>query len=337
VTALERSLGRVAAAVVEDVITTERFRVRFRAVVNATGPCVDLVRALEDASAAPLVRLSKGIHAVTPLAGEWQAGLALVDDSGTAIAIPWQGMLLLGATDTPHEANPTQLSVAPAEVKQLLERFANVLPREQLQADRVVYTFAGLRALPHGDVTTERARRRHIVAIGSGGMVSVAGGKLTTHCLIAMDALRHLPTELRLRRRAPRRELLGNPCSKTTEALLHTRLDADIATHMIRLYGEDAKRVAAYRHAPKALDRINPHGPDIWAQVDYAVDQESALSVADILERRTTLAVRGLASKRIVDAVRERLGNTRRSVDTPMTRAATARPRRSSVGSASLY
>src|SRR5207248_6038271 len=95
---LERELGRVAAAVLEDVVTCERLRVRFRAVVNATGPWVDFVRNLEDTNSAPLVRLSKGVHVVVPLVGEWQAGLALFDDSGTAFAIPGKGMLL-GASD----------------------------------------------------------------------------------------------------------------------------------------------------------------------------------------------------------------------------------------------
>src|SRR5437764_9032738 len=66
-----------------------------------------LVRGLERTSALPLVRLSVGVHVVVPLIGDWRAGLALFDDCSTAIAIPWQRMLLIGATDTPcEEAEP---------------------------------------------------------------------------------------------------------------------------------------------------------------------------------------------------------------------------------------
>jgi glycerol-3-phosphate dehydrogenase len=305
---LEHELGRTAAAVVEDVVTSERLRMTFRAVVNATGPWVDLVRALQHPGCPALVRLSKGVHAVLPLVGEWRAGLALFDDSATAIAIPWQGMLLLGATDTAYEASPARLAVDPTDLASLLNRFREVLPSEQLLADQVVHTFAGLRVLRRGEVATERAPRRHVVAVGPGGMVSIAGGKLTAHRLIALEALRHLPAEVRPRRRAPRDEPLGYPCSSTTESILSARLDPDVATHLGRLYGEEARRVVAYaEHVPDALDRIDGRGPDIWAQVDFARGEESALTVADIVARRTTLAVRGLASAPVVDAVRQRL------------------------------
>jgi glycerol-3-phosphate dehydrogenase len=142
-------------------------------------------------------------------------------------------------------------------------------------------------------------------------MVSIAGGKLTTHRLIAMEALRRLPVDARPRRRAARNEPLAARCSTATESFLRTRVDGDAATHLARLYGEEARRVAAYHErAPDALTRIDPRGPDIWAQVDFARDEESALMAADVVARRTTLAVRGLASKAVVDAVRERLGKT---------------------------
>jgi glycerol-3-phosphate dehydrogenase len=308
---LERKLGRTTAAVVEDVVTSERLRMTFRAVVNATGPWVDRLRALEDPGCTPLVHLTKGVHVVLPLVGAWRAGLALFDDSATAIAIPWQGMLLVGATDTPYEASPARLAVDPTDVTSLLNRFRDVLPSEQLLADRVVHTFAGLRVLPRREVATERATRRHVVAVAPGGMVSIAGGKLTAHRLIALEALRHLAAEVRPRRRAPSDEPLGYRCSSTTESILSTRLDRDAATHLGRLYGEEARRVVAYaEHVPDALDRIDGRGPDIWAQVELARDEESALTVADVVARRTTLAVRGLASAHVIDAVRERLAGS---------------------------
>ena len=76
-------------------------------------------------------------------------------------------------------------------------------------------------------------------------------------------------------------------------------------------------RVARYGdEASDALERIDPHGPDIWAQVDFARDEESALTVDDVLSRRTTLAVRGLASGQVSEAVRHRLG-ARSLADTP--------------------
>jgi glycerol-3-phosphate dehydrogenase len=305
---LEHRHGRLCGAFVEDEATGERLRVSSRAVVNATGPWLDFVRRLEDPGAEPLVRLSKGVHVVVELLGDCRTGLALFDDSGTAIAIPWEGMLLLGTTDTPYESPPGCHEIGDAEAGQVLGRFGNVLQPEQLLGTGVVHAFSGFRVLARGDRSTARARRRHVVAIGSGGMVSVAGGKLTAHRLIAMDALRLLPSEVRTRRRAPRDTRLGQPCTDQTASLLRDRLDAGTAAHLIRLYGDEARRVLAYaEHVPDALERIDPKEPDVWAQVDYARDEEWAMTEADIVERRTTLAVRGLASPAARQAIRERL------------------------------
>jgi glycerol-3-phosphate dehydrogenase len=307
---LECVRGRIAAALVEDALTGERLQLRCRALVNATGPWLDELRKLEDAHATPLVRLSKGVHVILPLLGDWQSGLALFDDSATTIAVPWQGMLLLGATDTPYEASVARLRVTSGDVQELLDRFADVLPRDQLRAGRVVHSFVGLRVLARGDNTTAREPRRHVLSVGPAGMVSIAGGKLTTHRLIASDALRHLPTEVRPRRRHARNEPLGYRCSRATEAFLRTRLDHAATGHLARLYGEAARSVIAYAdRSSDALERIHPDGPDLWAQVDFARDQEWALTVADVIERRTTVAVRGLTSERVVGAVGKRLAS----------------------------
>ena len=324
----ESRSARIAAAVVEDVSTGEQLRVSFRTVVNATGPYVDVVRALEQPGAPRLVRLSVGVHVVLPLIGEWRSGLALFDDASTTIAIPWQGMLLVGATDTPHDDAPGPTVADPADIAELLGRFADLLPREHLLPGRAVHSFVGFRALPLGTVATPRASRRHVVAVGSGGVVSIAGGKLTAHRLIAMDALRNLPADVRPRRRRPLAEPLGHACSRAGESLLRARLDPDVAGHLIQLYGADAPRVAAYGDPDsRALDRIDSRGPDIWAQVDFARDEEWALTVDDIVARRTTLAVRGLASADVRDAVLNRLRSTREGQ--PLPRLDGVFPRRS--------
>jgi glycerol-3-phosphate dehydrogenase len=196
-------------------------------------------------------------------------------------------------------------------VRQLLDRFADVLPRDQLRTGCVVHSTVGPRVLARGTTATARAERRHVLSVGPAGMVSIAGGKLTTHRLIAMDALRHLPAEVRPHRLAARSNALGSRCSRATETLLRRRVDPETTMHLVRLYGEAARSVIAYDDlVSDALERIHPGGPDVWAQVDFARDHEWALNVSDIVERRTTLAVRGLTSKPVVDAVRERLASS---------------------------
>jgi glycerol-3-phosphate dehydrogenase len=165
---------------------------------------------------------------------------------------------------------------------------------ELLDRNRVSSAFAGLRALPFGDGDTGLLPREHVVSTGPGGMISVAGGKLTTHRLIAVDVLRRLPTELRPHRLRPSAEPLpGSGPVRRAGAL--AELDDDVAEHLLGLYGSDVGRVLDYgAAAPGALERIDPAGPDVWAQVAFAVHHEWARTEEDVVRRRTTLALRGL-------------------------------------------
>jgi glycerol-3-phosphate dehydrogenase len=297
--AIER-VRSMSAITVVDGTTGEHLTVRSRAVINASGPWVDRVRLLEDPRARPLTRLSKGVHAVLPLPDGWQAGLALFDDSRSAFAVPWQGMLLLGATDTPVGDDALDAPRADEDVAMLLGGFREVLP--DLRADRVVSSFAGFRVLAPGRAGTSRASRRHVIDVGPGGTVSIAGGKLTNHRAIALDALANLPPEVRPSRLRLSADPLPGALHARAHATVKRRVDARTAAHLLGLYGGEAVRVLAFAETePNALEPIHRDGPDIWAQAHFAVDEEMAVKAEDIAARRTTLGLRGLASAQVLD------------------------------------
>jgi glycerol-3-phosphate dehydrogenase len=289
---LEQSGGRVEGALLESADDGARVSVRARTVVNATGPWVDEVRALEDPARAPLVRLSKGTHLVLSLDDEWETGVASSRDGRrTRFAVPYHGMLLLGVTDTSHDGAPGDVAPTSGDVDELLEDASHFVAPELLGADRVRHAFAGLRVLPLSEGDTCDLPREHLISTGSAGMISVAGGKLTTHRLIAIDVLRRLPPELRPRRLHPNDEPLPGGSEVSPDGPL-AELDRDVANHLVGLYGSDATALLAYGDAE--LERIDPAGPDVWAQVSFAVEHEWALSTDDVVQRRTTLALRGL-------------------------------------------
>jgi glycerol-3-phosphate dehydrogenase len=305
--AIERGRGLSAVTVV-DGVSGEQLTARSRAVVNACGPWVDRVRLLEDPGARPLTRLSKGVHAVLPLPDGWRAGVALFDDSRSAFAVPWQGMLLIGATDTPVENDAADAAPAPDEVETLLGWFRDVLPG--LRTDRVVSSFAGLRVLAPGRAGTARASRRHVIDVGPGGTVSIAGGKLTNHRVIALDALANLPREVRPRRLRASADPLPGARQAGAGRALERRVDKRTAAHLLTLYGGEAVRVLSYADTePAALDPIHAGGPDIWAQAHFAVDEEMAVRAEDIASRRTTLGLRGLASAQVLGELDRLIGS----------------------------
>lgn len=292
VLALEEVRGRVAGAVLlggpgEGLVT-----LRCRAAVNATGPWVDHVRRLEDSRAAPSVRLSKGVHVVLPASGTWRAALALWDEQRSVVAVPWHGMVVVGATDTPYEGDPGCVHADDEDVATLLAAARHILPARVAARGEVRFTFAGLRVLPPGGGKTSRASRDHVTTVGPAGMVSVAGGKLTMHRPIARSVVRLLPPEVRPRRTPTWDEPLT--ASSRREEELASLVDGDTLRHLRSLYGAEAAELARYREMPDAFERVHPDGPDVWAQAHRAVEREWALTAEDIARRRTTIAVRGL-------------------------------------------
>lgn len=288
-------------AVMIDAGPDGRLDLRARHVINAAGPWVDHVRRLDDPGAEPLVRLSKGVHLLLPIEGDWKAGVALPLPGGrVALGIPWQGMLMLGTTDTLFDGDPSRVEVTQADVSAVLEEASGFLDPELLRPDRIRCQIAGLRALPIADGDTATARRGHLVHTGRNGLISVAGGKLTTHRLIAVDALRRVPDH--------RLEVLAPCCSQlpgtgwSPQFETFNRVAPETADHLERLYGDEAVHVLDIgARIPGGFARMHPGGPDIWAQAAYAVESEWACGVEDIARRRTTLSVRGLLTNAIAE------------------------------------
>lgn len=299
VTALEFGRGAVAARVDANGETHE---LRAAQVVNAAGPWVDQVRQMEEAAARPIARLSKGVHLILPAEPGWEAALTTPIAGGrVAFALPWEGMLMLGTTDTEFEGDPTALRVEEADVAQVMREAAISLPAEMLRSERVVHSFAGLRVLPIGDGKTADARREHLVSKGKLGMISVAGGKLTTHRRIAVDVLRRVDGFADLRVSEQPLPGAGRSPARPPD------IEPETWDHLVHFYGSEADRLIALRETvPNALDRIHPDGPDIWAQVHHAATEEWATTVADVTHGRTNLVIRGLATAAIgatIDAV----------------------------------
>src|ERR1700687_3462367 len=167
VVGFDRPSGRLAAAFIQGREGEAAVEVRFRFVINAAGPWVDRIRQLEDPVCEPMARLSKGVHLLVDPQAEWKAGVVVPMEGGrVAMALPWQGMLMLGTTDTDFEGDPSSCAVNTSDIAQVLEEASVGLPGEQVRADLVRYSFAGLRVPPLGAGSTCRAHREHLVRPG---------------------------------------------------------------------------------------------------------------------------------------------------------------------------
>jgi glycerol-3-phosphate dehydrogenase len=282
--------------------------VRCRSVVNATGPWLDLIRKLEDSDCEPIARLSKGIHVVLTPDEKWRAAVAVsLDDGQHLYAVPCDDRILLGTTEQEYDGDPASVAAEPEDVSYLLQRAEQFLRPEMLHRERVVSAFAGLRVLPRGEGPALHASRDHLSRVGPGGMVSVAGGKLTTHRRIALDALRQLPHSVRPRRLSLSEVPLPGAFPAPTEDL-RSCLDNSTVDHLLHLYGSETSELLGYgKENDNALEKITPGAPDIWAQVSHAVRDEWASTAEDIIYRRTTLGIRGFDTPEIRRKISEAL------------------------------
>jgi glycerol-3-phosphate dehydrogenase len=278
--------------------------VRARSVVNASGPWLDRVRRLEDPHAQRSIRLSKGVHVVVDLQTPWSGALTIPHDKvRVTFAVPWHGMLLLGTTDTLYDGEPDEASCDEQDIEEVLGEASVALNPELVSRDRARVAYAGLRVLPVSDSETASARRETVYSRGPSGMLSVAGGKLTTYRHIALDVLAHLRADLGLHRidRRPR-PLPG------AEGLERIQFPVDLPPptrgHLLELYGSLAREVLApAADDPSLLEPMRPDGADLVAQALYARTHEWAVCADDVLRRRTTAWLRGESpeARRLVD------------------------------------
>ena len=303
VTGLERTAGRVVGAQLEDRLTGERGVLRANVVVNATGPWADQVRRLEDGGAAPLLQPTKGVHVVVDRARiDHHAAIAFTSpiDGRVMFVLPWGDLSYIGTTDTDTAEPPEDLRVTGHDIVYLLRSVNARFPSARLSVEDVRASWAGLRPLlldRDGQLTSSRTREHEIVH-GSGGMLTLVGGKLTTYRSIAAEVVDHAMRELRHRDGRPRHgeartDLEPLPGGETAdlsqfrERGMELGLPSVCIDHLLRHYGTESAGIFNLGGADRRLfRRLVPDHAAIEAEVVHAVRRELAQTVEDVMVRR---------------------------------------------------
>ncbi|HEV2671385.1 MAG TPA: glycerol-3-phosphate dehydrogenase/oxidase [Gemmatimonadales bacterium] len=305
VTSLLKPDGRVRGAVVRDVLTGQTVTIRANVVVNATGPWSDAVRRLDD-QGAPLLRPTKGAHAAVPrrrIANEHAVTLFSSIDGRVMFVLPWGDLSYIGTTDTDADASPDSLGVTAADVTYLLRSANAAFPDARLTPKDVVSVWAGLRPLLRQDKQSSPSgvSREHQVIESPHGLITIAGGKLTTYRVMARDVVDRVARRLHeldgrpVAERAPT-DRLPLPGGEAGELQIlieaaRARGASDVtAQHLVAYYGSEAAAVLNLVDRERALGEPLLRGrPEIWAEIAYAVEREMAMRVQDVLLRRLHL------------------------------------------------
>ncbi|MBE3602262.1 glycerol-3-phosphate dehydrogenase/oxidase [bacterium] len=300
----DRLDGKITAAGLRDLIGAHALELRARIFINAAGPWADELRRLDDPRCAPRIRLTKGVHLVVnesrlPL----REALTLTDAAGRIVfAIPHGEWILVGTTDTDYAGNPAEARPDSRDIDYLLGVINRSMPGLGLTTGDVVHSFAGLRALPAGGLLRPSAvSREEIVVESPSGLLTVAGGKLTTHREIGEMIVDRcvnrlgLPARKSTTRTAPlpgarHRGMLADGRSGEAPS---NKLNAETRAMLAERYGTRAAMVEtiAQEH-PDLAERLAPGVPAICAEVIHAARNEMAMTTADFLIRRTAMTWR---------------------------------------------
>ena len=314
--AVLRTHARVEEPVVEDGrVVGVRFRdllgdgelheVRAPVVLNVAGPWIDRVFR---AGAPPLPRLNggtKGSHLVVdpfPGAPDDVVYYESKADGRLVLVIPWMGRYLLGTTDLRFDDDPDDARCDADETAYILGEVNTLIPGAHLTSDDVLYTYSGVRPLPYAPgVAESEVPRTHVLhdhaADGLPGVVTVVGGKLTTHRQLAQDAVDD--TFRRLGRPAPRSvtDRLpfpgagGDPGALRHELVERAGLTGRTADRLLTLYGRRAVDVVVSAGDDAELLAVfDEDTAAIGAELVFAVRHEFARTLTDVLARRVLLA-----------------------------------------------
>ncbi len=292
--------GKLTGAVVRDVLTKREVTVSAHHIINAAGVFAEQVAALSGDESKATIEPSKGIHLVVAKDRLGISDTAVVlpetEDGRILYVVPWQSRAIIGTTDT-GSGDLDDPQASPADIAYLMKHVNQYL-EVNLTDEDILSVYAGYRPL----VKSRGARaaelsRTHVVLQENNGMVTIVGGKLTTYRRMAQDTVDVLA----------KRD--GMPISHPTEKLLLTgaigwrnaRQEIEGRSRQLGLAPESVKHLEDNfgGHASEVLDLIEEEKslgerlvsdlPYLRAEVIYACRAEMAMTLEDVLARRTRI------------------------------------------------
>jgi glycerol-3-phosphate dehydrogenase len=305
--------GRVAGARVTPE-GGEPFEIRASVVINAAGVWSDEIRALDEHADPHSIRPAKGIHITVPEAAfpcDIAAVIPVKEDRRSIFVVSWGDQVYLGTTDTEWDGPLDDPSCLPEDIDYILTA-ANAVTTVPIGRDEITGVWTGLRPLlaPVSGKHKPRQRtadlsRRHTVRSSTGGLITVTGGKLTTYRKMAEDTVdlavealgrKSLPCvtkDLRLRGAGRLGYTPPRPGGVDPAKGMATDAATRAAEHLAGRYGTETPDVLSVADGrPELLEPLVPGLHYLKAEAVYAVRQEMAGSVADVLDRRTRSSLR---------------------------------------------
>lgn len=303
---------QVQGVTAEDRITGKSARLLGRCIVNAAGPWIDQVCRLADDRYISRLRFRKETCVVLPQpASRVEAALVFGprSDGQSLELVPWRDQLLLGPSSTEPGEELEYPKGSAADIDYLVSGMRELMPSQGFNRQSVLFAFSGVGVLASDTGRSPLSRGARVLVIDHGraggprGLISVVSGKLGHYRIAAeqaVDAIRAHTAGSKARECLTHTERLygGNIegmetfIDEVSNAARNYALSDEQVRHLVALYGTKSQEIFQWlKSTPELREPICQHQPDIKAQLLYAVEREMAVTVGDILLRRTGIGV----------------------------------------------
>jgi glycerol-3-phosphate dehydrogenase len=283
----KNAAGRIAGVEACDVFTGRSFQMKAKAVINATGIFVDRLMQIDSREKEHLVRPSQGVHLVVErsfLGGDTAIMIPKTSDGRVLFGVPWHGKVVLGTTDTPLDEFILEPRALDEEIDFILRTAGMYLTKQPTRRD-VLSVFAGLRPLaaPKKDTDgtkTKEISRSHKIMVSGSGLLTITGGKWTTYRRMAEDIINRTAAVAGL----PRRKCV------TRKLHIHGYKKNVNRESFSYVYGSDYEKMLLLQHENAGWgEKLHPRYDYTGVEVVWAVREEMAFTVEDVLARRLRL------------------------------------------------
>lgn len=282
VTGVLKSKDLVNGVTAVDLESGDNYEINARVVINATGIFVDSIIQMDQPGAPKLVQPAQGVHIVLDngfLPGDSAIMVPHTDDGRVLFAVPWHNKVIVGTTDTPMQQAVLEPRPLEEEIAFILRHAAKYMTKDPTRSD-VLSAFAGLRPLvkPPSAKNTAEISRSHHLQVSESGLVTIAGGKWTTYRKMGEDTVDQAALIAGLNEQE----------CPTANLRIHGWLKNVDRTNHLYVYGSDVVNIRKIiEDQPELGEKIHKNLPYIKAEVIWAVRNEMARTVEDVLARRT--------------------------------------------------
>lgn len=280
---MKSTAGMVSGVLVQDMESGKQFNISGRAVVNATGVFADDILQIDKPGLSKTIKPSQGVHVILDKSffpGNYALMIPKTDDGRVLFAVPWHNKLVVGTTDTPID----KASLEPVPLKEEIDFILTTAGKYLIKAPQIsdiLSVFAGLRPLAvpqNGSAKTKEISRSHKIIVSESHLFTMVGGKWTTFRRMAQDMID----------KVERVKNWPKTKSYTKDIKIHGyTADVDHLDPMY-VYGSDKEKILELSKLEPGMDLVLSDSLNlIKAQVVWAVREEMARNIEDVLARRT--------------------------------------------------